>query len=74
MASTQTCPRESTSTRDGVENGEQITIARAGRPVARLVAVEHPAPRTLGFAPGRLDDAFFEPLPQHELDSWQNPQ
>lgn len=57
-----------------VEKGEEITIARAGRPVARLVAVEHPAPRALGFAPGRLDDAFFDVLPQHELDAWQNPQ
>ena len=30
------------------EQGEDIVIARAGRPVARLVPVEQPAPRTFG--------------------------
>ena len=56
-----------------VENGEAITIARAGRPVARLVPIDRSTPRTLGFASGRLDESFFEPLPQSELDAWQNP-
>ena len=56
-----------------VENGEAITIARAGRPVARLVPVDRSTPRTLGFASCRLDESFFEPLPQSELDAWQNP-
>ena len=54
-----------------VERGEEITIARAGSPVARLVAVEPPARRELGFlAGGPLPDSFFEPLPEDELDAW----
>jgi prevent-host-death family protein len=32
-----------------VEKGEEITIARAGKPVARLVAVDEPPPPELGF-------------------------
>lgn len=36
--------------------GEEIIIARAGKPVARLVALEtsQPAPRTLGLGKGRF--------------------
>jgi prevent-host-death family protein len=56
-----------------VERGEEITIARAGRPIARLVAVEQPAKRALGFAPGKLDDTFFEPLADDELSVWVDP-
>jgi prevent-host-death family protein len=56
-----------------VERGEEITIARAGRPIARLVAVEQPAKRVLGFAPGKLDDTFFEPLADEELSVWADP-
>jgi prevent-host-death family protein len=54
-----------------VAAGEEIVIAKAGRPVARLVPVETmKKPRELGFVEGRLTDAFFEPLPQDELDAW----
>jgi prevent-host-death family protein len=51
--------------------GEEIVIARAGHPVARLVPVSPLEPRRPGLAKGRLTDAFFEPLPQEELDAWQ---
>lgn len=49
-------------------------IARDGRPVARLVAIEPPAKREFGTLKGRikLDDSFFEPLPADELDAWDN--
>jgi len=56
-----------------VEKGEEITIARAGKPVARLVAVEAPAKRVLGFAkdlPQLPDSFFFDPLPEDELKLW----
>ncbi len=54
-----------------VEKGEEITIARHGKPVARLVAVEPPAKRRLGFvAGGPISDAFWEPLPDDELRLW----
>ena len=56
-----------------VEAGEDVVIARNGTPVARLVAVEPPARREFGALRGRikLDDSFFEPLPDDELDAWE---
>ena len=55
-----------------VEKGEQITIARAGRPVARLGAIADPPPRELGFLTlGEIPDSFFEPLPDDELALWE---
>ena len=54
-----------------VERGEQITIARAGKPIARLVAVDVPAKRELGFvAGGAIPDSFFDELPDDELARW----
>lgn len=52
-----------------VEQGEEIIIARAGRPVARLVPVRRrPGPRTPGSAKGliRLRPDFDAPLPEFE--------
>ncbi|MGQ0629699.1 MAG: type II toxin-antitoxin system Phd/YefM family antitoxin [Sporichthyaceae bacterium] len=45
--------------------GEEIVIARAGVPVARLVAVHHHQPVTLGLLRGqvRISDDFDAPLP-----------
>ena len=55
-----------------VERGEQITIARAGKPIARLVAVDAPAKRELGFvAGGAIPDSFFDELPDDELARWE---
>ncbi len=34
--------------------GEQIVIAKAGKPVARLVPIEQPAQRELGIDDGRI--------------------
>jgi prevent-host-death family protein len=51
--------------------GEEIIIARSGVPMARLVPLEKPAPRRPGIAKGRLTDAFFEPLPEDELQAWE---
>jgi prevent-host-death family protein len=40
-----------------VEAGGEVTIARAGKPVMRLVKyVEHATPRKLGFAEGEITD------------------
>jgi prevent-host-death family protein len=54
-----------------VANGEEVTIARAGVPVARLVAVEPKKPkvRPLGFARGEVwvADDFDAPLPDDLL-------
>lgn len=50
-----------------VEQGEEIVIGKAGRPVARLVAFQSPrAPRVPGRARGRFRMAknFDAPLPK----------
>lgn len=53
------------------ERGEDVVIARDGTPVARLVPVGPPHPRPVGFVPGTVPDAFFEPLPESELELWE---
>ena len=57
---------------EAVSKGEDVVIAKAGRPLARLVAIEPPAPRRLGFAIGVAlpDEFFFDPLPDDELIEW----
>jgi hypothetical protein len=52
----------------------EVEIARAGRPVARLTAIEpKPQGRRFGAMKGRavVDDRFFEPLPEQELAAWE---
>ena len=53
-----------------VARGEEIVIAKRGKPFVRLVRVEDRAPRVPGIAKGRLTEAFFDPLPADELDAW----
>jgi len=52
-----------------VEAGEEIVIARAGRPVAKLVAVRAQPRRKLGWLNGRfrIPDDFNRPLPESLL-------
>ena len=54
-----------------VESGEEVIIARAGRPIAKLVPASEPRPREMGFDRGLvipedfdapLDDLTFEPI------------
>ncbi len=54
-----------------VERGDDFVIARGGKPVATLKAID-PAPRReLGFAPGPdLPDSFWEPLGDDDLAVW----
>jgi prevent-host-death family protein len=53
--------------------GEEIIIAKAGRPMARLVALERPAfRRAFGALKGRIhaSDDFDDPLPADVLRSF----
>jgi prevent-host-death family protein len=51
--------------------GQEIILAKAGKPYARMVPLEVESPRR---KPGRLKIvvgvAFFEPLPNDELAGW----
>ena len=52
--------------------GEEIIIAKAGKPICRLVplATATMEPRTLGILSGKLDvpDSFDDPLPDELID------
>jgi prevent-host-death family protein len=50
--------------------GEEIIIAKAGEPYAKLVPLSPIKKRRPGIAQGVLTDAFFEPLPEEELEAW----
>ena len=51
-----------------VERGEDVVIAKAGRPVARLVKIERPHKRELGFlGPLHIPDEFYEPWTEEEM-------
>lgn len=50
--------------------GEEIIIAKAGKPYARLVPLEPAPKRRLGFVDAPISEAFFEPLPDDELAAW----
>ncbi|MGQ0680012.1 MAG: type II toxin-antitoxin system Phd/YefM family antitoxin [Actinomycetota bacterium] len=57
-----------------VEAGEEIVLARAGTPIARLVGFQ-PAPRKLGQLKGRISisEDFDDPLPSQVLDAFERP-
>jgi prevent-host-death family protein len=54
---------------DRVARGEEIIIAKAGTPIARLVPLA-PVERPLGFVQATIDSSFFDPLPEEELAAW----
>lgn len=56
---------------DRAHAGEEIVIGKAGKPYARLMPLKRQHARSLGFINGRLDPAFFEPLPEDELKAWE---
>ena len=57
-----------------VRQGEEVVIAKAGKPVARLTVLEpHRRGRRFGALRGKahVDERFFEPLPEAELKAWE---
>lgn len=54
--------------------GQEIILAKAGKPYARLMPLATPEPRRQpGRLAGQVDAAFFKPLPEDELAAWQAP-
>ncbi len=54
--------------------GQEIVLAKAGVPYARLVPLAPAArQRTAGRLAGQIESAFFEPLPEEELQAWVPP-
>jgi prevent-host-death family protein len=56
-----------------VEAGEDVTIARRGKPVARLVSCARNRKRQPDVLRGKITipASFFDPLPDHELAEWE---
>jgi prevent-host-death family protein len=55
---------------DAVAAGEEVIIAKAGKPVARLIPIDgRKQPRRLGTLAGEftVPDDFDDPLPEHIL-------
>lgn len=50
--------------------GEEVIVARAGKPLVRLVPVNTPTARTLGFLEVPTPDERFDPLDKSELAAW----
>ena len=62
---------------DQVEAGEEVMIARGGGKVVKLVSDRDPTGPRPKRVPGglkgkiKLDDTFFDPLPEEELRLWE---
>ena len=56
-----------------VEAGEEVIIARNGKPVAQLVRCKPVARRQSDVLKGKIviPDSFFDPLPEEELSLWE---
>ena len=55
------------------ENGEEVVIARNGKPVARLSPVRKRGKREPDALKGKIviPESFFDPLPEEELRAWE---
>jgi prevent-host-death family protein len=51
--------------------GEEIIVAKAGTPYARLVPLEFAAERVPGRYQDVIDTGFFDPLPEDEASAWE---
>jgi len=56
---------------DRVHRGEEIVLAKAGKPYVKLVPVRPLKRRRPGLVKGKVTAAFFEPLPSRELAAWE---
>lgn len=53
--------------------GQEIVLAKAGKPYARLMPLAPDSgKRQPGRLSGRVGEAFFDPLPESELSSWED--
>jgi len=57
-----------------MEEGQEVVIARAGKPIATLRPYSERGPRFGGILPGLPpvpDSVWFDPLPEDELAAWE---
>nr|VFK67225.1 MAG: Antitoxin component of toxin-antitoxin stability system, DNA-binding transcriptional repressor [Candidatus Kentron sp. UNK]VFK72577.1 MAG: Antitoxin component of toxin-antitoxin stability system, DNA-binding transcriptional repressor [Candidatus Kentron sp. UNK] len=60
---------------ENIHQGEGAIIAKADRPIIPLTSISPPEKqgRRFGVLRGKaiVDERFFEPLPDNELDTWE---
>lgn len=56
---------------DRAHAGEEIILAKSGKPYARLVPLETQQERVPGRYTEEVPESFFEELPEEELDAWE---
>ena len=56
---------------DRAHAGEEIIVAKAGTPYARLVPLAPETPRVPGRYKDNIPDSFSDPLPEEELEAWE---
>ncbi|HRY52132.1 MAG TPA: type II toxin-antitoxin system prevent-host-death family antitoxin [Candidatus Paceibacterota bacterium] len=56
-----------------VGRGQEVVVAKDGKPVAKIVALGSRRPRRPGRYQGvfATPETFFEPLPERELKAWE---
>jgi prevent-host-death family protein len=50
--------------------GDEVIVSRAGIPICRIVPIDPPPARKLGFLPLEMPDDRFDALPDDELITW----
>lgn len=55
-----------------VQRGDEVVIARGDTPAAKLVAVDAPSRRELGFVAYQVPPGFADALPDDELAAWED--
>ena len=53
--------------------GDEVVIAKAGKPLVKLIPIPPPLPRKPGALAGQytLPDTFFDPMTDDELAEWE---
>lgn len=54
-----------------VHKGEEIIIAKSGKPYARMVPLKPEKERIPGRYPADIPASFFDDLPEDELSHWE---
>jgi len=58
---------------EAAERGERVVITRRGKPVVKLVRIQPPVRRPVGFLSGQIreiDPAWWHPMSEEEADAW----
>lgn len=57
---------------DRAHAGEEIIVAKAGKPFAKLVPLDSTAPRIPGRYKAEVPESFYEDLSEDELEAWNS--